>query len=64
MKAAVNTRYGGPEVVEVRDAPMPEPKPTELRVRVHATTVNRTDCGMRTPYPFFARAFFGLRKPR
>lgn len=64
MKAGINTRYGGPEVVEVRSAPKPEPKETELLVRVHATTVNRTDCGMRTPYPFFARAFIGLRKPK
>ena len=64
MKAGINTRYGGPEIVEVRSAPKPEPKETELLVRVHATTVNRTDCGMRTPYPFFARAFIGLRKPK
>ena len=64
MKAGINTRYGGPEVVEVRDAPKPEPKEKELLIRVHATTVNRTDCGMRTPYPFFARAFFGLWKPK
>jgi NADPH:quinone reductase-like Zn-dependent oxidoreductase len=64
MKAGINTRYGGPEVVQVRSAPKPEPKETELLVRVHATTVNRTDCGIRTPYPFFARVFIGLRKPK
>ena len=64
MKAGINTRYGGPEVVEVRDAPRPEPEETELLVRVHATTVNRTDCGMRTPYPFFARLMIGLRNPK
>ena len=64
MRAGINTRYGGPDVVGVRDAPTPEAKEAELLVRVHATTVNRTDCGMRTPYPFFARALFGLRKPR
>ena len=64
MKAGINTRYGGPEVVEVRDAPRPEPQETELLVRVHATTVNRTDCGMRTPYPFFARLMIGLRNPK
>ena len=64
MKAGTNTRYGSPEVVEVRDVPKPEPKETELLIRVHATTVNRTDCGMRTPYPFFARAVIGLRSPK
>ncbi|MFC1572900.1 NAD(P)-dependent alcohol dehydrogenase [Candidatus Eisenbacteria bacterium] len=64
MKAGINTRYGGPDVVEVRSAPKPEPKENELLVKVHATTVNRTDCGMRTPYPFFIRAFIGLRSPK
>jgi NADPH:quinone reductase-like Zn-dependent oxidoreductase len=63
MKAATNTRYGGPEVVDVRGAAKPAPNDTELLIRVHATTVNRTDCGMRTPYPFFARPFIGLLKP-
>ncbi len=45
MKAAVITRYGSPGIIEVRDVPMPVPGPDEVLVRVHATTVNRTDCG-------------------
>jgi NADPH:quinone reductase-like Zn-dependent oxidoreductase len=45
MKAATVLRYGSPGVIEVRDVPMPTPGPGEVRVRVHATTVNRTDCG-------------------
>jgi NADPH:quinone reductase-like Zn-dependent oxidoreductase len=36
----------------------------ELLVRVHATTVNRTDCGYRAASPFFIRASSGLRTPR
>lgn len=64
MKAAINTQYGPPEVVAVREAPMPEPGVGDVLVRVHATTVNRTDCGNRTPYPFFARAFIGPFKPK
>ena len=64
MKAAINTHYGPPEVVQVRDTPKPAPGANEVLVRVCATTVNRTDCGMRTPYPFFARAFIGLFKPK
>ncbi len=64
MKAAVNTTYGPPEVVSLREVPTPEPGAGEVLVKVHATTVNRTDCGMRTPYPFFARAFTGLFKPK
>jgi NADPH:quinone reductase-like Zn-dependent oxidoreductase len=45
MKAATIARYGSPGVIEVRDVPAPVPGPSEVRVRVHAATVNRTDCG-------------------
>lgn len=45
MKAATIVRYGSPGVIEVRDIPVPLPGPGEVLVRVHAATVNRTDCG-------------------
>ena len=45
MKAATVVRYGSPGVIEVRDVPAPVPGPDEVLVRVHAATVNRTDCG-------------------
>jgi len=45
MKAATVARYGSPGVIEVRDVPAPVPGPEEVLVRVHAATVNRTDCG-------------------
>ena len=64
MKAAVNTEYGPPEVVRVVDVPTPTPKDNEVLVKVHATTVNRTDCGFRAAKPFFVRAFTGLARPR
>ena len=64
MKAAINTRYGPPEVVSIQEIPKPEPSAGEVLVKVHATTVNRTDCGMRTPYPFFMPLFTGLFKPK
>jgi NADPH:quinone reductase-like Zn-dependent oxidoreductase len=64
MKAAVHTRYGGPDVVEIKEVAKPEPDEAEVLVRIHATTVNRTDCGMRTPYPALARLFIGLFKPK
>ena len=64
MKAAVNTSYGSPEVVRIRDVPKPQPKANEVLVRVHATTVNRTDCGMLRAHPFFIRAFTGLARPK
>jgi NADPH:quinone reductase-like Zn-dependent oxidoreductase len=47
MRAAVNTTYGPPEVVRVIDVDMPTVGDDEVLVKVHATTVNRTDCGFR-----------------
>ena len=64
MKAAVHTRYGPPDVVHVVDVPTPTPKDNEVLVKVHATTVNRTDCGFRGAKPFFIRVFTGLVRPR
>jgi NADPH:quinone reductase-like Zn-dependent oxidoreductase len=64
VKAAVATQYGRPEVVEVRDVARPAPGSNELLVRVHATTVNRTDCGFRRAHPWFIRGFSGVTRPR
>lgn len=64
MKAVVCDRYGPPEVLRVEDVAPPVPGDDQLLVRVHATTVNRTDCGWRSGTPFFARYFTGLRRPK
>jgi NADPH:quinone reductase-like Zn-dependent oxidoreductase len=64
MRAAVRTRYGPPDVVRVVEVEKPAAKDHEVLVRVHATTVNRTDCGLRAAKPFIYRFFVGLRRPR
>jgi NADPH:quinone reductase-like Zn-dependent oxidoreductase len=64
MRAAVVARYGSPDVVKVVDAPKPTPAAGEILVRVHAATVNRTDCGELRARPFFIRIFYGLLRPR
>jgi NADPH:quinone reductase-like Zn-dependent oxidoreductase len=64
MRAAVQTRYGPPDVVQIHDVPRPATKDNELLVKVHATTVNRTDCGYRAARPFVLRVFTGWTKPR
>lgn len=64
MKAAISARYGPPEVVEIRDVAPPQPRAGEVLVRVRATTVTRTDCGMRRPHPWFVRLGEGLLRPR
>lgn len=41
MKAAIFHEYGPPDVLKYEDAPDPQPRPGEVRIRVHASTVNR-----------------------
>jgi NADPH:quinone reductase-like Zn-dependent oxidoreductase len=64
MKAAVQIRYGPPEIVQISEIDKPTIKADELLIKVHATTVNRTDCGFRSAKPFIVRLFSGLTKPR
>ncbi len=65
MKAVVNTRYGSPDVLEIRQVPKPEPEAGEILIRVYATTVSRTDCGMlRAHPPLIGRLFMGLLRPK
>jgi NADPH:quinone reductase-like Zn-dependent oxidoreductase len=63
MRAATVARYGSPGVIEVRDIPAPVPGPDEVRVRVHAATVNRTDCG-ELLHPTLIRLLTGARGAR
>ncbi|WP_067453257.1 NAD(P)-dependent alcohol dehydrogenase [Actinomadura macra] len=64
MKAAVLTRYGPPEAVRIAEVEKPSAKVGEVLVKVHATTVNRTDCGFRAAKPFIVRFVAGLIRPR
>lgn len=64
MKAAVSTGYGPPEVVRIAELEKPTAGDNDVLVKVHATTVNRTDCGVRGGKPFVLRFFTGLVRPR
>ena len=64
MRAVVHDRYGPPEVLRLEEVERPVPEDDEVLVEVHATTVNRTDCGLRSAEPFFTRFFTGLRRPK
>lgn len=64
MKASVNTKYGAPEVLEVKEVPKPTPKDHEVLIKVHASTVNRTDCGFRKPEYLIVRLIAGLFRPK
>jgi NADPH:quinone reductase-like Zn-dependent oxidoreductase len=64
MRAAVHTRYGPPDVIRISEVDRPAVTDGMVLVRVHATTVNRTDCGYRDAHPFFIRLMTGLTRPR
>jgi NADPH:quinone reductase-like Zn-dependent oxidoreductase len=64
MKAVVYDRYGPPEVQRLEDVVQPVPKEDEVLVKIHATTVTRTDIGLREGKPFPVRLIFGLLRPK
>ena len=64
VRAAVIDRYGPPEVLRIEEVDRPVPASDEVRVRVHAATVNRNDCHWRRGSPFFQRAFSGWLRPK
>ncbi len=63
MKAVVYTRYGPPDVLQLKEIDKPVPSDNEVLIKVYATTVNRTDYATIRAIPFFARIFTGLFKP-
>ena len=64
MRAVVFDRYGAPDVLRLEDVVQPVPKEDEVLVKMHATTVTRSDCAVRAGKPFISRFFTGLRRPK
>lgn len=63
MKAIVATRYGPPEVLEVREVKKPTPKNNEVLIKIHASAVVATDPGFRKG-DLVSRLFTGMTKPK
>lgn len=64
MKAILHSHYGPPEGLLYQEVNTPIPKDDEILVRVHAATVNRTDCAILRARPFVMRFVAGLRRPK
>jgi len=64
MKAIVYTKYGPPEVLELKDVEKPAPKDNEVLIKVHATTVTPMDWRFRNGKTLIARFMTGLLKPK
>jgi NADPH:quinone reductase-like Zn-dependent oxidoreductase len=64
VKAAVYSRYGPPDVLEIKDVEKPVPGNDEVLVRVRASTVCAADWRMRKADPFIVRFMNGLWSPK
>ena len=64
MKAAIYTRYGPPDVVQITDVEKPVPKDNEVLIRVRAASVNPLDWHFMRGTPYVVRLGAGLRRPK
>lgn len=64
MRAAITETYCGAEVPRIGEVAPPEPRPGEVLVKVSASSVSRSDCGMLQGHPAFARVVIGLWRPK
>src|ERR1035438_6289527 len=64
MKAIVYTKYGSPDVLELKDVEKPAPNEDEVLIKVFAASVNPAELHLLRADPFIARLYSGLLKPK
>ncbi|NEW07559.1 NAD(P)-dependent alcohol dehydrogenase [Paenibacillus sp. SYP-B3998] len=64
MRAIVCTKYGTPDVLQLKEVEKPTPKDNEVRIQIHAAIVTPSDCAFRKANPFIIRLLYGLMRPK
>ena len=64
MKAIVYTKYGSPDILELKEMEKPTPKDDEVLIQISAASVNPLDWHIMRGSPFILRVMTGLFKPR
>ena len=64
MKAVVYTKYGSPDVLQLKEVEKPTPKDGEVLIRIHAASANAADRHLLRGDPFLLRFAYGLLKPK
>jgi NADPH:quinone reductase-like Zn-dependent oxidoreductase len=64
MKAVIYTKYGSPDVLQLKEVDKPIPKDDEVLIKVHAASINSWDWDMLTGKPLEYRLLSGILRPK